>query len=190
MAETTPTQLDFSFRPWVRSTCKTAMTWGMGVLALLALGVWWMRGPQSWEWDRGFTVLLAYSTLFWGTLLKIWWTAGKPAVQLDDEAVYFQPLHLFNPKRVEFERVLACTPKVQTQSLRLLVERKGVARELFLNLGVVQGRHRFLDQLGKRLTANGLEPIPNQEDSWSRPGWDQPLVFGQTRTRDESLPPS
>ncbi len=159
------------------------MIWGMGLLAVLAVAIWWLRGPQGWAWDRAFTSLLGYSTLIWASLLKIWWTAGKPSVMVDQEAIYYQPLHLFKPKRVAFSQILACSPKVQTHSLRLLEERRGVAREHSINLGVVQGRRRFLETLGKKLVEEGLQPIPGKLHSWARPGWDQPLVFGQRRAR-------
>jgi hypothetical protein len=160
------------------------MTWGMGLLALLALGVAWLRGPQGWAWDRAFGVLLAYSLLFFVTLLKIWWTAGKPAAGLDHDALWFQPLHAFRPKRVPYQNLLVCAPKPQTQSLRLLTETNGVAREQFLNLGVVEGRRRFLEHLGHRLTAAGLTPLEDRAFGWARPGWDQPLQFGERRAKD------
>ncbi len=155
----------------------------MGLLAVLAVAIWWLRAPQGWAWDRAFTSLLGYSTLIWVSLVKIWWTAGKPSARVDCEAIYYQPLHLFKPKRVAYSQILAVSPKVQTHSLRLLEERNGVAREHSINLGVVQGRRRFLKILGKKLVEEGLQPIPGKLHSWARPGWDQPLVFGQRRAR-------
>jgi hypothetical protein len=116
-------------------------------------------------------VLLAYSLLFWGTLLKIWWTAGQPAVSLDDEAIYYQPLHTFRPSRVPIASVLACNPRPGTEALRVVVEKKGVARELYLNLAVVKGQHRFLELLEERLSAAGLERIAGRDHSWTRPDW-------------------
>lgn len=125
-------------------------------------------------WARAFAVLLAYSLLFWTSLIKIWWTAGRPAVALDDEAVSYQPLHTFRPRRVPFARVLACNPRPGTEALRFVVERNGVARELFLNLAVVKGQHRFLELLGERLEAAGLERVPGRENAWRRPEWEEP----------------
>lgn len=167
-----PQAATFPFRPWVRRSCEKTMTWGLAVAALLGVVIWWMRGPQGWAWDRAFSSLLGYTLLFWLSLAKIWWTAGKPAVMISEEAVSYQGLHAFRPKRVPLDSILACGPRAGTQSLRLLVERKGVARELFLNLGVIDKRHHFTDLLGERLERRGLLPIPGQRDSWARPGWE------------------
>lgn len=149
------------------------MIWGIAVAALLGVVVWWMRGPQGWAWDRAFGSLFGYTLLFWLSLAKIWWTAGKPAVTVSAEAVSYQGLHAFRPKRVPLASVLACGPRAGTQSLRLLVERKGVARELFLNLGVIAKRHRFIAALGRRLEQEGLQPVAGARNTWARPGWEE-----------------
>ena len=160
----------FPFRPWVRSTSRRAMIWGVGAVAVLGGVAWWLERGETQAWGRAFGVLLAYSLLFWASLLKIWWTAGRPAVAVDDEALYYQPLHTFRPTRVPFERVLACNPRPGTEALRVVVEKRGTARELFLNLAVVKGQHQFLDLLAERLEAAGLERVG--ERAWSRPGWE------------------
>lgn len=164
----------FPFRPWVRSTSRRAMVWGVGVVLAMGAVAWWLEGGETQAWGRAFGVLLAYSLLFWATLLKIWWTAGRPAVSVDDEAVYYQPLHTFRPSRVPFERILAVNPRPGTEALRVVVERSGVARELFLNLAVVKGQHRFLELLGEKLEAAGLERVPDRERAWRRPEWREP----------------
>jgi len=161
----------FPFRPWVRDSCRKAMLWGMVVLVVLIAAVWWLRGPQGWAWDRAFGSLLAYALLFWLSLAKIWWTAGKSAVVVGEDAVYYQTLHTFRPRRVPYAGILACAPRAGTQSLGLVVERRGTARELFLNLGVVEGRHRLLALLGQRLVEAGLEPVADRRDTWARPHW-------------------
>ncbi len=166
----------FPFRPWVRSTCRKAMVWGMGVILVLAVVVGYFQSTegQVWAWSRAFGVLLAYSALFWASLLKIYWTAGRPAVVLTGEALAYQPLHLFRPRRVPYERVLAANPRPATESFRLVVAEPRRLRELFLNLAVVQGKHAFLEQLGEQLEASGLERLPGQEHAWRRPGWEEP----------------
>jgi len=117
-------------------------------------------------------VLLLYGAVFWVTLAKVWWTAGGAAVTLDDEALAYQPLHTFRPRRIPLAGILACGPRPDTQALRLVhLGRKGEERELFLNLGVIDGRNEFLDALGRGLEARGLAPVPGRRDSWSRPGW-------------------
>ena len=45
------------------------------------------------------------------------------------------------------------------------------AQEFFLNLAVVDGRHRFLEVLGERLEEAGLESVPGESHTWRRPGW-------------------
>ena len=165
------TAVAFPFRPWVRSTSRRAMIWGVGAVVVVGAVSWWLERGETQAWGRAFGVLLAYSLLFWGTLLKIWWTAGQPAVSLDDEAIYYQPLHTFHPSRVPIASVLACNPREGTEALRVVVEKKGVARELFLNLAVVKGQHRFLDLLEERLSAAGLVRIPGRDHSWTRPDW-------------------
>lgn len=147
------------------------MIWGVGVVAAAGGGAWWLERGETQAWGRAFAVLLAYSLLFWASLLKIWWTAGRPAVAMDSEALYYQPLHTFRPNRVPFSKVLACNPRPGTEALRVVVERRGVARELFLNLAVIKGQHRFFDVLAERLEAQGLEQVGTR--AWSRPGWEE-----------------
>lgn len=163
--------LSFPFRPWVRSTSRRALLWGIAVVAVIGVAALFLQSGERDDWARAFGVLLAYSLLFWASLIKIWWTGGRPAVLLDDESFSYQPLHTFKPRRVPFERVLAVNPRPGTEALRFVVEKKGVARELFLNLAVVKGQHRFLDLLEGRLEAAGLERIPGREHAWRRPGW-------------------
>jgi hypothetical protein len=164
----------FPFRPWVRSTSRRALVWGVAVVIVIGGLVLTFRGGERESWARAFGVLLAYSLLFWVSLIKIWWTAGRPAVLLDGDAFAFQPLHTFRPTRIPFTQVLACNPRPGTEALRLVIEKKGTARELFLNLAVVKGQHRFLDLLGERLEAAGFEKVPGQENAWKRPEWDDP----------------
>ncbi|HEX9942983.1 MAG TPA: hypothetical protein VGG03_13270 [Thermoanaerobaculia bacterium] len=164
----------FPFRPWVRSTSRRALLWGVAVVAVIGGIVLALGSGERAAWGRAFGVLFAYSLLFWASLIKIWWTAGQPAVSLDGEALSYQPLHTFRPRRVPFARVLACNPRPGTEALRFVVEKNGMARELFLNLAVVKGQHRFLDLLGERLEAAGLESVPGRENSWRRPGWEEP----------------
>jgi hypothetical protein len=164
----------FPFRPWVRSTSGRALVWGVAVVVVMGGLVLVFKGGERESWARAFGVLLAYSLLFWTSLIKIWWTAGRPAVLLDDDAFAFQPLHTFKPTRIPFAQVLACNPRPGTEALRFVLEKKGVARELFLNLAVVKGQHRFLDLLGERLIASGLEKLPEGEHVWKRPEWDDP----------------
>ena len=142
------------------------MVWGMGVLAVLGGVAWWLRSPDEGMFGWAFAVLAGYGLLFWATLLKIWWTAGRPAVVLEDGAVAYQPLHTFRPKRIPISRILACGPRPGTESLRLVVEGLRRDRELFLNLAVVQGQHDFRDALEERLEQEGLERF---EDGWARP---------------------
>src|SRR6185295_12596150 len=70
----------FPFRPWVRSTCRRALLWGVAVVVAIG-GIMLALGSGDREaWGRAFGVLLGYSLLFWVSLVKIWWTAGRPAV--------------------------------------------------------------------------------------------------------------
>lgn len=161
----------FPFRPWVRRTSLRAMIWGVGAVLALGAVVWFFSEGEREAWGRAFGVLAAYGLLFLLTLAKIWWTAGKPAVALDDDALLYQPLHTFGPRRIPFARVLACAPRPGTEALRFVVERRGTARELFLNLAIVRGQHRFLEALGERLEAAGLVPLPGRERSWRRLDW-------------------
>jgi hypothetical protein len=166
--------LEFAFRPWVRSTCSKAMIWGVGITLLFGLVSWFMREPGSAPVSRAFGVLMMYAALFLGALLKIWWTAGRPAVILDKDGLAYQPLHLFKPKRIRWRSVLAASPKEGTRSYRLAFEfRPGRAKEFFLNLAVVTGSHDLLVRLGKELEADGLEPVEGQDLAWLRPGWEE-----------------
>jgi hypothetical protein len=164
----------FPFRPWVRSTSRRALVWGVAVVVVMGGLVLAFKGGERESWARAFGVLLAYSLLFWISLIKIWWTAGRPAVLLEDDAFAFQPLHTFRPTRIPFAQVLACNPRPGTEALRFVIEKKGTARELFLNLAVVKGQHRFMDSLGERLAAAGLERVPEKERAWKRPDWEDP----------------
>lgn len=167
-------RLEFQFRPWVRSTCRKAMIWGVGVVVLFGVIAWIVREPGSAPLSRAFGVLMFYAALFLGTLLKIWWTAGRPAVTLDGQGLSYQPLHLFRPKRILWRSVLAAAPKEDTRSYRLAFEqRPGVGKEFFLNLAVIAGSHGLLDRLGSELEARGLEPVEGESLSWRRPGWEE-----------------
>lgn len=168
----------FPFRPWVRSTTRRAMFWGVGVVALLGVVIWFVQADERAAWGRGFGVLFAYSLLFWVSLAKIWWTGGKSAVVVDEEGFAFQPLHTFRPKRIPFDQVLSVGPRPGTESLRLILEKDGVGREFFLNLAVVKGQHRFLERLGEELLRVGMEKVPGRERSWRRPGWTADSLMG------------
>jgi hypothetical protein len=157
----------FPFRPWVRSTCRSAMLWGMAVIVLLGVVAWFLRDPSEGVFGKAFTVLLGYTVLFWASLLKIWWTAGKPAISIDAETLAYQPLQYFSPRRIHFDRVVSCGPRPGTESYRFVVEHGDRERELFLNLAVVRDKHELLDALGRRLTIAGLE---RRGDGWEKPG--------------------
>jgi hypothetical protein len=152
------------------------MVWGIGVVAALGLLVWWLRSPGGAPLGRAFGALFGYSFLFWITLAKIWWTAGRPAVVVAETALGYQPLHTFSLRWMPFDRVLACGRRAGTSSLRV-VHRVGNnrARELFVNLGVIEGRSRFFEALGERLTAGGLEPVAGEPYAWRRAEWEEPL---------------
>ena len=172
-------RVPFAFRPWVRRSCRKAMLWGLGVVALLGGVAWFFKSPDSAPLGRAFGVLLFYGVLFWLTLLKIWWTAGKPAVLVGLNFLAYQPLHAFRMRRIPYARILSCAPRKQTESLRIVHEKKpGQGREFFLNLAVIDGRHAFLDLLGERLELAGLQPSPSEPDSWNRPGWQEPDLEG------------
>lgn len=148
------------------------MLWGVGVLMLLAGIAWLLKGPGSAPLGRAFGVLIFYCLLFWLTLLKVWWTAGKPAVEIDEVGLHYRPLHRFGLRTIQFQAILFCGPRPGTQSLRLIHEaRNNRAREFFLNLAVIDGRHQLLDVLGARLESVGLERLPGRVTSWKRPGW-------------------
>jgi len=175
----TSERVAFAFRPWVRRSCRKAMVWGVGVVALLGGVAWFFKTPGSAPLGRAFGVLLFYGVLFWLTLFKIWWTAGKPAVLVGRNFLSYQPLHTFRVRRIPYARVLSSAPRKETESLRIVHEKKlDQGREFFLNLAVVDGRHSFLDLLGERLESAGLKPVPNEPNSWSRPGWHEPGLGG------------
>ena len=166
--------LEYGFRPWVRNTCRKAMVWGVGLVTLLGVVTWWLKTPGSAPLGRAFGVLALYAALFWLTLLKVWWTAGGPAVILDSIRLGYQPLHTFRLKTIAFDKVQHCAPRAGTQSLRLVHETApGKAREFFLNLAVIDGRNEFLDALGERLSDAGLVAFPGKRNTWIRPGWDE-----------------
>ena len=164
----------FSFRPWVRDTCKKAIFWGVGASLLLGLIMWFVSEPGSEPVTRAFGALLLYGLLFLATLVKIWWTASGDAVVLEEDALAYQPLHTFRPRRIALDSIWACAPKTETQSLRLVYEASpDRGREFFLNLGVIEGRSRFLSALGERLEERGLVRQPEARWGWSRPNWSE-----------------
>ncbi|MGH9465495.1 MAG: hypothetical protein ACRD0X_07585, partial [Thermoanaerobaculia bacterium] len=159
--------------PWVRRTCRRALGWGLGGVAVLTGFAWVLREPGVEPVARAFGVLAAYGLLFLATLAKIWWTAGEDAVVLADEALLYRPLHGFRPRRLELASVLGCGPRAGTQALRFVHRgRRQEEREFYLNLALIDDRHRFLEQLGERLGAAGLVPRPGRTDAWIRPGWE------------------
>ena len=155
---------------------RRTMLWGAMATVAFAAVAWLLRDPRQEIYGRAFGVLGGYLALFLGALAKIWWTAGGDAAWLERGALHFQPLHVFRPRQVELARVLACGPRPGTQSLRLVVDTSRGERELFLNLGLLDGRTRFLEQLGAALVEQGLEPVPGRRESWRRPGWEEPLL--------------
>jgi hypothetical protein len=164
----------FAFRPWVRNACAKAMSWGVGVVLAIGLIAWLSRVPGSSPISRAFGALLGYSLLFWVSLAKIWWTAGRPAVVIGESFLGYQPLVTFRLRRVPFERWLECERRPDTASLRVVhVGSRSRARQLFVNLGVIQGRSELLELLGRRLAAHGLEPVAGKPHAWKRPGWDE-----------------
>ncbi len=168
----TASAAEFAFRPWVARTCRRAMVWGIGLVAAFGLVAWWLRTPGAAPLSRAFGSLVFYGSLFWLTLLKIWWTATRvPAVRLDDEGLAYQPLHTFRPRRLAWPSVLSFAPRKGTSSVRFVFRRRsGSAREFFLNLAVVERGGEFLDALEERLAAAGLEPDPEVKRGWRRPG--------------------
>lgn len=167
-----PAATAFPFRPWVRSTCSKAAIWGLGITALLGLVGWYLRDPGSSHVFRAFAVLALYGLVFLLSLLKIWWTAGKPAVILDEAGLSYRLLHTFSPRRIDYDSILASGPRPGTQSHRIVHIRGRRAREFFLNLAVVKGQHRLLEQLAAALESRGLEPVPGEADSWRVPGFE------------------
>jgi len=149
------------------------MLWGTGVVVLLGAFTRLLPSDERGAWGRGFGVLLAYTVLFVGTLAKIWWTAGRPALEIGGGALAYQPLHTFRPRRIPFAQVLAVDPRPGTEALRFVVARGGEARELFLNLAVVKGQHRFVELLGEGLERAGLAPVAGRERSWRRAEWNE-----------------
>lgn len=163
----------FPFRPWVRSTCRKAMIWGIGVLAVFGGVAFALRDPDEGFIGWAFAVLSAYGLLFWATLLKIWWTAGSPAMVVDEQGLAWQPLHTFRPKRIPWSKILAAGPRPGTDSLRVVIEGLRRDKELFLNLAVVQGQHRFRERLDEQLEREGLT---RAGEGWRRPGIDPDLL--------------
>jgi hypothetical protein len=135
----------------------------------------WVAPRGDIAWHRAVEVLAAYGLLFVGSLAKIWWTARRPAVVLDGEALRWQPLHLFSLREARFADLLQVGQRSGTESLRLVVSGGdgAQARELFLNLGLIDGRNEMLASLGAELRRHGLEPLaaPN---AYRRPGFTDP----------------
>ena len=176
-----------SFRGWVRETCRRAILWGIGAIALLGGISWYLRDPDSEPLSRAFGALLLYGVLFLASLAKIWWTAGGDAVVLEEDALAYQPLHTFRPRRIPLGGEIALTVHrsgavrsacegVQAH-VRSSSSPKGcariLAREFFLNLGLIDGRTEFLTRLGDSLEARGLEPVAGRRWSWLKPGWSE-----------------
>jgi hypothetical protein len=147
------------------------MLWGGAGLLLCAAVAWALRDPGTATVARALQILAAYALLFWATLAKILWTAQRPAAAVDTTGLLYRPLHAFRPRRLAWEEIVAGSPKPGTESLRLVVERRGARREVFLNLGLVEGRHEFLEALAAGLLAAGLEPVPGERDAYRRPGY-------------------
>ena len=163
----------YPFHPWVRRTCRKALVWGLGVVAILGGITYVLKQPGSVPAARAFGVLMLYSGLFWITLAKVWWTAGSSAIMLEEKSMAYRPLHTFSPRRIPLDQILSCAPRPGTQALRLVhLGKKGEEREFYLNLAVIKGRHGFLSDLGAALEARGLEPVTGESDSWRHPQWD------------------
>jgi hypothetical protein len=163
----------YSFRPWVRNTCRKALLWGLGIVAILGGITYVLKQPGSVAAGRAFGILMLYGSLFWVTLAKVWWTAGGAAVSLGDGFLAYQPLHTFSPRRIPLDAILLCAPRPDTEALRLVHHGKaGKMREFFLNLAVIRGRNEFLDQLGTELEARGLSAVEGQRNTWSHPEWE------------------
>ncbi len=158
------------------------MFWGVGVLAILGGVTWLFRQAESRPIGRAFGVLLLYSLLFLGTLLKIWWTASRtPAVLLGNETLSYQLLHHFRPKSFPIEEIVSCGIRAGTESLRfVLLKPSGREREFFLNLAVIDGRNEFLHLLGRRLESRGLERTTERPKRWIKPGYEE--IFWEPQT--------
>ena len=161
----------FSFRPWVRRSCRRALVGGLVLAAGLAAVSVALGDPADFTWRRAVQVLTGYMALFLATLAKIWWTAGKPAAVIEPEALLWQPLHRFRALRVRFAELAAVGPRPGTESLRLVL---AAGRERFLNLGLIERRNEFLELLGERLRDHGLEPEPGARHGYRRPGFADP----------------
>ena len=144
------------------------------IVAALAAASALLADPADFTWRRALQVLAGYGLLFLATLAKIWWTAGKPAAVVEPEALLWQPLHRFRPLRAPFADLLAAGPRPGTESLRLVLGPHH--RERFVNLGLIDRRNEFLELLGERLRAAGLEPSPGVRHGFRRPGFDDPGV--------------
>ena len=168
----------FPFRPWVLSTCRTALFWGIGVLGILGGVTWLYRQPGTVPIGRAFGVLVFYGVLFLLSLLKIWWTAAhKPAVTLSETALSYQLLQWFRPRSIPLDGVLWCGMRKETQSLRFVWRNAlGREREFFLNLAVIDRRNEFLHLLGRRLEELGLDKKPGEPPLWSKPGFEDSWV--------------
>jgi hypothetical protein len=165
----------FPFRPWVRRSCLKAALGGLLVVAGVASIAAWIAPRGDVAWHRAVEVLAGYGLLFVASLAKIWWTARRPAAVLDGEALRWQPLHLFSLREARFADLLLVGQRPGTESLRLVVGggEGAQARELFLNLGLIDGRNEMLASLGAELRRHGLEPLaaPN---AYRRPGFTDP----------------
>ena len=103
----TSERVAFAFRPWVRRSCRKAMVWGVGVVALLGGVAWIFKTPGSAPLGRAFGVLLFYGVLFWLTLLQDLvdgWQAGRGG---GINFLSYQPLHTFRGAGFP---MLACSP--------------------------------------------------------------------------------
>jgi len=164
----------FPFRQWVRNTCRRAIVWGIGAIALIGGLTWFLRAPGNEPVTRAFGALFLYGALFLASLAKIWWTARGAAVLLEEDALAYQPLHTFWPRRIALDSILACAPKEETRALRFVYQASSqTAREFFLNLAVIEERSRFLTELGEKLEARGLVPVAGARWGWQRPDWSE-----------------
>ncbi len=142
------------------------------IVAALAGASALLADPADFTWRRAVQVLAGYGLLFLASLAKIWWTAGKPAAVVETDALLWQPLHRFRPLRARFADLVAVGPRPGTEALRLVEGSE--PRERFLNLGLIDGRNEFLELVGERLRAAGLEPLPGVRHGFRRPGFQDP----------------